>query len=133
MNITTKKYLLLIAALSLISCGSDSSSSGGGEVFTVTGSTDTSTFLTGNTCGNITGSITVTDSNVTGSLSSDSPVATYTVTGVVFSDGTLRGSINIGDTTEGVFDGSISQFVESNGLWTDSGACSRGQWTAIRE
>jgi len=133
MNITVKKLLLLLTTASLISCGSDSSSSGSGEVYSVTGNTDTSTFLTGNTCGNITGSITISDSNVTGSLTNDSPVATYTVTGFVFSDGTLRGNISIGNTTEGLFDGSISKSLESSGLWSDSGACTRGKWTAIRQ
>jgi len=126
------KPLITLSTLALISCGSDTSSNSG-EIFTVTGDTDTSTFLTGNTCGNITGTISITDSNVTGTLTNDSPIATYTVTGTVFSDGTLRGNISIGNTTEGLFDGSISQFVESNGLWSDSGACTRGKWTAIRQ
>jgi len=118
----------------LISCGGGSSATQ--ATLNLDGTYDISAIATtdfsinGGTCGDATGLMTITNSQLGGSVLSTNG-SVFGISGEVSSDGSVTGGFAQAGENAATFEGSFSEGI-SNGTWTDIFQC-MGTWEAVPE
>jgi len=128
------RILLTIAILPfLTACGSDNESPVNQDAADLNGeynivATSTTVFdVNGGTCGDATGTMTVTENEISGSVLSTNGVS-LDIEGTISDDGNVVGGFAQGGNTIANFTGNISG-TTGNGGWEDNFQCT-GTWTA---